>query len=84
MNPNSKNETKSDIFQPDMFKSEAISFFLPKNIKVFQWLTRSKFFSFMIKVNSNNGNETKSDNFPRDIFKPDIINFLTKNIKAIQ
>ena len=59
-------------------------FFLPKNIKVFQWLTRSKFFSFMTKVNSNNGNETKSDNFPRDTFKPDIINFLTKNIKAIQ
>ena len=34
--------------------------FLSKNIKVFQWLWKSKLLSFMTKVNSSNGNETKS------------------------
>ena len=34
--------------------------FLSKNIKVFQWLWKSKFLSFMTKVNSSNRNETKS------------------------
>ena len=44
-----QNITKSDII------------FLSKNIKVFQWLSKSKFYSFM---NPNNGNQTKSDIFP--------------------
>ena len=47
--------------------------FLSKNIKVFQWLSKSKIFSLMNKLNQNNGNETKSDIFLRDIFKSDII-----------
>ena len=47
--------------------------FLSKNIKVFQWLSKSKIFGLMNKLNQNNGNETKSDIFLRDIFKSDII-----------
>ena len=34
--------------------------FLSKNIKVLQWLSKSKFLSFMTKANPDNGNETKS------------------------
>ena len=59
-------------FPWDIFKSDTMSL-LSKNIKVFQWLSKSKFLSFMTKVNPNNGNETKSDIFPWDIFKSDII-----------
>ena len=47
VNPNSGDKTKSDIFPRNIFKSDNI-FFLSKNIKVFQWL--SKFLSFMTKV----------------------------------
>ena len=47
--------------------------FLLKNIKIFQWLSKSKFLSFMTKVNPNNGIETKSDIFLWDIFKSDVI-----------
>ena len=38
--------------------------YLSKNIEVFQWLSKSKFLSFITKVNPNNGNETNSDIFP--------------------
>ena len=58
--------------------------FLPKNGKVFQWLTKSKFLSFMAKVNLNYGNESKSDIFPWVIFKSVIYFFLSKNIKLFQ
>ena len=71
VNPKNRNETKSDIFSLYLFKSDAI-FFLPKNKKVFQSLTKSKILSFMIKVKPNNENETKSDIFPSDIFKSDV------------
>ena len=60
VNPDNGNETKSDIFPWDIFKSGTISF-LSKYIKVFQWLSKSQFLSFMAKVNPDNGNETKSD-----------------------
>ena len=36
VNPNDGNETKSDVFPVDMFKSDVMSFFFIKNIKVFQ------------------------------------------------
>ena len=36
VNPNNGNETKSDIFPRDTFKSEVKSFFYQKNIKVLQ------------------------------------------------
>ena len=42
---------------------------LSKIIKIFQWLSKSKFVSFMTKVNPKNGAEAKSDIFPWDIFK---------------
>ena len=48
-------------------------FFIKKYYKVFQWLYKLKFLSFVTKVNLNNGNEAKSDIFPWDIFKSDII-----------
>ena len=70
VNPNNRNETKSDIFPWDIFKFDSISFLL-KYIKVFQWLSKSEFLSFMTKVNPNNGNETESDIFSWDIFKSD-------------
>ena len=36
-------------------------------------LSKSKFLSFIIKVNRNNGNETKATIFPWNIFKSDVI-----------
>ena len=56
---------------------EAIIYLLLYNLhgcsfKIFQWLPKSKFLSFMIKMNPSNGNETRSDIFPRGIFKADI------------
>ena len=54
--------------------------FLWKYIRVFQWLSKSEFLSFVTKVNQNNGNETKSDLFTWDIFKSDTI--LLKHIKV--
>ena len=47
--------------------------------------SKSKFLSFMTKVNPNNGNEiTKLDIFPWDIFKSHTISFLSKDIKVFQ
>ena len=47
--------------------------FLSKYIKVFQWLSKSKFLNFKTKVNWSHGNKTKSDIFLSDIFKSDVI-----------
>ena len=58
--------------------------FLSKHIKVFQWLSKSKFLSFLTKVNPNNENKRKSDIFPWGIFKHHIISFLSKNIELFQ
>ena len=58
--------------------------FLSKNIPVLQWISKSKFLSFMTKVNPNNGNETKSEIFPWDIFKSDIIFHWSQNTKLLQ
>ena len=54
---------------------------LSKNIKVFQWLLKSKFLSFMTEVNSDNRNETNSDIFSWNIFRSDIILQWSKNTK---
>ena len=35
--------------------------FLSKNIKVFQWLSKSEFLSFVTKVNPNNENENETN-----------------------
>ena len=52
--------------------------FLSKHIKVFQWLSKSEFLSFITKVYPNNEKETKLDIFLYDIFKSDIISFFIK------
>ena len=70
LNPKHGNETKSDIFSWDIFKSDTMSFLL-KNTKIFQWLSEAKFFNFMTNVAPNNGKETESDIFPWGIFKSD-------------
>ena len=49
-------------FSWDILMSDTI-FKKKKTIKVFQWLSKSKFLSFMTKVNPNNENEKKSDIF---------------------
>ena len=53
-----------------------VSYFLSKNNKVFQWLSKLKFLSFTTKVNPSNGNETKSGIFPSEIFKSTIFQWL--------
>ena len=60
-NENNENETKSDMITWNILKSEVIAFLITKKISiiVFQWFSKSKFLSFMTKVNRNNGNETK-------------------------
>ena len=58
--------------------------FFIKNIKVFQWYSKSKFLSFMTKANLSNGNETKWDIFLWDIFKSNVIYSFIKNIKVFQ
>ena len=75
--PNNGDKTKSDIFYGTYLNlTPYIS--LLKIIKTFQWLSKSKFLSFMAKVNPNNGIETKSDIFPWDIFKSHTISFFIK------
>ena len=51
--PNNPNEAEADIFPWEIFKSDATSFFI-KNIKVFQWPSKSKFFDFMTEMNPSN------------------------------
>ena len=58
--------------------------FLLKNTKVFQWLSTSKFLSFVTERNPNNSNETKSDIFSWDIFKSDIVFHSSQNTKIFQ
>ena len=55
--------------------------FLAKSTKLFQWLSKSKCFSFMAKVNSTNENNFL---FSLDIFKPGIIFHWSKNTKIFQ
>ena len=63
VNWNNGNETKSDIFPLDIFKSDTISFFI-KKYKVFQWLSKSKFLSFMTKVHTKKWKWNKTRHFP--------------------
>ena len=46
--PNNEILTKSDFFPCDIFKSDIIPFLIKKNIKVFRWLTKSKFRSLWL------------------------------------
>ena len=45
---------------------------------------KTKFLSFVTKVNPNNGNETKSDIYSWAIFKSDIIFCWSQNTKVFQ
>ena len=64
VDPKNGNETKSDIFYHRAYSNlTSYIYFLSKNIKAFQLLLKSKFVSFMTKLNSNIGKETKSDIF---------------------
>ena len=56
---NEKNQTFFDGIYPNLTSYK----FLSKNIEVFQWLSKSKFLSFITKVSPDNQNETKSDIF---------------------
>ena len=62
VNPNSRNEAKSDILLWGTFKSDIIYFFYQK-VKVFHWLSKSKFLIFMTEGNPNNRDDGKSDIF---------------------
>ena len=55
-----------------------------QNQEVFQLLSKSKYLSFMTKVNPSNGNEIKSDVFLCDMFKSDIIFHWSQNTKLFQ
>ena len=68
------NETKSNIFQWNIYKSVVISFFIKINF----------FFSFMTKVKPNHGNETKPDIFPWIIFKSVIFFHWSQNTTIFQ
>ena len=46
VNPNNGNQTKSDIFPWDMFKSNTISFFIKKKLKYFKMTSRIKISQF--------------------------------------
>ena len=63
VNPSNRNETKSDIF-PWPISNLTPHIFLPKSIKIFQWLWKSKFFSFMTKVNPKKCKWSKIRHFP--------------------
>ena len=84
VNLSNGNETKPDTFPGDISKSASISFFLSKYIKVFQWLSKSEFLSFMTKVKPNNGNETKSDIFHGTYLNLAPYLSVSKNIKIFQ
>ena len=60
------------------FKADII--FSPK---IFQNLSKSKFLSFMIKVNPNSENVTKSVIFVWGIFKSDVVFFFIKKYWSI-
>ena len=54
---------QNQTFFHETYSNLTSSVFFSKNIEVFQWISKSKFLSFMTTVNLNNGNEAKSDIF---------------------
>ena len=62
VDPNNRNEIKSDIFPWDILKSGVI-YFLYQKMVVFQWLAKSKFLSFITEVNPYNEHETNQTFF---------------------
>ena len=79
------NEMKQNqTFFHGTYSDLTTNLFSLKNIKVFQWLSKLKFLSFMTKVNLNNGVETKSDIFAWDVFRSGIIFHWLSNTKIFQ
>ena len=79
-----RNSTQTTKLKPNQILfgrtySNLTSLFWSKNIKVFQWLWKLKFLSFMTKVNPSNGNETKSDIF-YEAFSNLTLFFITRKI----
>ena len=68
---NKGTETKSEIFQGNIFKSDVV-FHWSQNIVVFQRLMKSKSVNFIIKMNTNLENEIRLDIFSWDIFKSEV------------
>ena len=59
VNQNYGNETKSDIFQRYVFKSDVV-FLFPLNTKIFLWLLWLALFDLIVKVNAIKKGEIKS------------------------
>ena len=68
---------QNQLFIHGIYSNLTQHLFYQKNIQLFQRHLKSKYLSFMTKLNPSNGNETKSDIFLSNIFKSDIISFLT-------
>ena len=60
---------QSQIFFHGTYSNLIRHLYLSKIIKLFQWLSKSKFLSFITKVDPNNGIEKESYISPWDIFK---------------
>ena len=58
-NGNNGNETKSNIFPWDIFKSNSISY-STQSTNIFQWLFLSVLFNFISKVTTNRSRDIKS------------------------
>ena len=56
---------QNQIFFHGTYSNLTLHLFLSNNNKVFQWLSKSKFLSFMTNVKPNNGSETKISYFSR-------------------
>ena len=83
VNPNNGNQIKIRDISMGHPKIWHNIFFWSKQFKLFQWLSKLKFLSFMTKKDRRNGNETKSENFPCGIFKSNSIHFFIKKYYTI-
>ena len=63
VNPNNENETKSDIFPCNIFKSDTIFFLIKKYLSI-SMTFKIEIPQFYDCMNPINGNELESDIFP--------------------
>ena len=63
VNPNNENETKSDIFPWNIFKSDTIFFLIKKYLSI-SMTFKIEIPQFYDCMNPINGNESESDIFP--------------------
>ena len=83
VNPNNGNQIKIRDISMGHPKIWHNIFLWLKQFRLFQWLSKLKFLSFMTKKDRRNGNETKSENFPCGIFKSNSIYFFIKKYYTI-